>query len=41
MIRELGIRGGIFKKGIKKLKKVKSFKEFRELAKTGIRYIKK
>ena len=41
MTRELGVRGGILKKGFKKLKKIKSFKEFKELAKTGIRYIKK
>lgn len=41
MVRELGVKGGILKKGFKKLKKIKSFKEFKNLIKTGIRYIKK
>jgi len=41
MARELGVRGGILKKGIKKLKKVKSIKELKELAKAGVKYIKK
>jgi len=39
MTKELGVRGGIFKKGLRKLKKIKSFEEFKELAKTGLRYI--
>ena len=41
MARELGVRGGILKKGIKKLKKIRSFKELKGLMKTGIKYIKK
>lgn len=41
MTRELGIRGGILKKGFRKLKKIKSIKEFKNLIKTGIRYIRK
>lgn len=41
MTRELGVRGGILKKGFKKFKKVKSFKEFRDLVKIGVKYIKK
>jgi radical SAM superfamily enzyme YgiQ (UPF0313 family) len=41
MTRELGVRGGIVRKAIKKIKKIKSFSEFKELLKTGIRYIKK
>jgi radical SAM superfamily enzyme YgiQ (UPF0313 family) len=41
MMRELGLRGGILKKGFKKVKKVKSFKEFKDLIKTGVRYLKK
>jgi len=40
MSRELGFRGGILKKGLRKIKKVKSIKELRELAKTAINYIK-
>ncbi len=40
MSRELGVKGGILKKGFKKLKKVGSFKEFKDLIKTGIKYIK-
>lgn len=41
MTKELGVRGGIWKKGIRKIKKVKSFKEFKNLVKAGIRYLKK
>lgn len=41
MTKELGIKGGVLKKGFKKLKKVKSFKEFRGLLKAGIKYIKR
>lgn len=41
MTRELGLRGGVLKKGFKKIKKVKSFKEFKDLVKIGVKYIKK
>jgi len=41
MTRELGVRGGFVKKGIRKIKKVRSFKEFKELIKVGINYFKK
>ncbi len=41
MSKELGFRGGILRKGFRKLKKVRSFKEFKNLIKAGIRYIKK
>lgn len=41
MTKELGVRGGLFKKGFRKLKKVKSFKELKELIKTAWRYLKK
>jgi anaerobic magnesium-protoporphyrin IX monomethyl ester cyclase len=40
MSRELGVRGGILKKGFKKLKKIKSWHDFGSLIKAGIRYIK-
>lgn len=41
MTKELGVRGGFLKKGIRKLRKIKSFKELKELIKTGIKYLKK
>lgn len=41
MTKELGVRGGFLKKGIKKIRKIKSLKEFKELIKTGIKYLKK
>jgi radical SAM superfamily enzyme YgiQ (UPF0313 family) len=41
MSRELGLKGGILKKGFKKLKKVKSLSEFKSLIKAGLRYLKK
>jgi radical SAM superfamily enzyme YgiQ (UPF0313 family) len=41
MIRELGIKGNIIKKGFDKIKKIKSTNELKELARTVWNYIKK
>ena len=41
MIKELGIRGGILKKGIKKIKKIRSFGDVKSLIKAGVKYIKR
>ncbi|MBU4284997.1 B12-binding domain-containing radical SAM protein [Patescibacteria group bacterium] len=38
MVRGLGIKGNVFKKGFNKLRKIKSFGELKELVKTGIDY---
>jgi len=40
MIKEIGVKGGVLKKGVRKLKKVKSFSELRALLKVGLRHIK-
>ncbi|MFZ5559803.1 MAG: B12-binding domain-containing radical SAM protein [Patescibacteria group bacterium] len=41
MTKELGTRGGILKKGFRKLRKVRSIGDLKSLIKTGLRYIKK
>ena len=41
MIKELGIKDGILKKGFRKLKKVRSLNEFKILLKVGLKHIKK
>jgi len=41
MTKELGTRGGILKKGIKKIKKVRSFGDVKSLIKAGVKYIKR
>lgn len=40
MTKELGLKGGILKKGLRKLKKVKSLKDMVSLAGAGLRYLK-
>lgn len=40
MTKELGLRGGLFKKGFKKVRKVKSFKDLKSLIKAGLRLIR-
>jgi len=41
MTKELGVRGGLIRKGIRKLRKVKSFRDLKSLISAGIKYIKK
>lgn len=41
MTRELGVRGGVLKKGFKKIRKIRSLGEFKDLLRTGFKYIKK
>ena len=38
--KELGVRGGFWKKGFRKIKKIKSLKDFKSLVKAGFRYLK-
>lgn len=40
MSRELGIKGGVLKKGFKKIKKVRSVNDLKSLIKAGIKYIR-
>lgn len=40
MSRELGVRGGILKKGFRKIKKIRSWHDFKSLFRAGIKYIK-
>lgn len=41
MTRELGIKGGIFKKGFRKFKKIKSFKDVESLIKLGLGFLRR